>query len=46
MPAAREVSLNPRCEQVAVFSQKNYAVSRSTQPSALRGTVNEYQRHG
>ena len=49
---------NPRWGQVSVFSRKflRYtalstgctltAVPRSTQPSALRGTVNEYQPYG
>ena len=58
LPASREVpGQNPRCGHVCL-SQKflQYAalgtgctytaVSRSTQPSTLRGMVNEYQPHG
>ena len=56
LPAARERGL--RIEQFLCFQRKSLrytalgtgctltAVSRPTQPSTLRGTVNEYQPHG
>ena len=31
---------------ISSFQVFNYAVPRSTQPSTLRGTVNEYQPYG